>query len=304
MRYTFGRMRDKSTLWIVGGVVVVVALVAINLASRTDPEPEFTAPVSRPAPREAVLQEEPQPEEDREDEPEEAEPEEAESAEAEGDPAEAPTCEHPFVPSAPGTWLRYAWQQSGEERGAELRIEALSARELPDGEREITWQVEVTASDDHSELARERMTTRCAPGHDAEEPWFGILERSLSLTLTDDPRWRWPARLRTGDRFEGTATFDPEGSEMRVPSEVRGPEVLRVTRQHVVGAREDVEVPSGSFRAWRVDYEERHAFGVRGERGTGTIWVAPDVGMVKSRAENSEGVVQTIELVARGERSR
>lgn len=302
-------MRDRSVLWIAGLVALVVGLVAINLAMRPDAEPDFAPTSGRAAPGAAQGEPEPPAEPGEGDElPAELEADEPEVAAPEGEEAEAAaealTCEHPFVPSAAGAWRRYSWRQSGEERAAVLRIEARSVRELEDGQREVTWRVEVTAADDRSELAREEMTTRCVPGRDAEEPWFGILERSLALRLTDEPRWRWPARLRAGERFEGTATFDPQGADMRIPAEVRGPQVLRVTRSHVVGEREAVEVPAGSYRAWRVDYEERHAFAERGEQGTGTIWVAPEVGMVRSRAENSEGVVQTIELVASGQRRR
>jgi hypothetical protein len=214
-------------------------------------------------------------------------------------------CGHPFVPSRVGEWRRYVWRQAGEERAAELRLEATGTRELEDGQRETSWRVSVTASDDASQLAQATMTTRCVPGQDAEEPWFGILERSLDLTLTQDtPRWRWPAELVPGRRFEGTASFDPSGSDMRRPDDVVGPQLLRVTRGHVVGSEESVRVPAGSFRAQRVDYEERHAFGERGEDGTGTLWIAADVGLVKSRAENSQGVAQTIELVAFGRRGR
>ena len=40
---------------------------------------------------------------------------------------------------------------------------------------------------------------------------------------------------------------------------------------------------------------------LHGETGTGVLWVAPDVGLVKSEAENSEGVTQTIVLSAMGD---
>lgn len=250
-------------------------------APPSTPAPE--APEAAPEPEPAVVAE-----------PDEA-PEEAEEP-------EAASCEHPFVPSVPGEWRRYAWRQSGESQAAELRIEALSSRELDDGEREITWRVQITASDDHAELAATEMTTRCIPGQRAEEPWFGILERSLGLTPSGEPRWRWPARLRTGERFEGVASFDTEGAEMQAPEGADGPQVLRVTRRHEVGAREAVEVPAGRFRAWRVEYEERHAFGESGETGTGVVWVAPDLGMVKSTARNSQGISQSIELLSFGPR--
>jgi hypothetical protein len=173
--------------------------------------------------------------------------------------------------------------------------------QLESGEREIGWMVRVTATDDESQLGEARLVTRCVPGQDAQEPWFGILERSLGLVLTEGG-WRWPAALRAGQRFEGTARFDPRDSEMRAPDGVAGPQMLRVTRRHVVEGRETVEVPAGTYRAWKVVYEERQEFGPRGELGSGTLWVAPGIGLVKSRAENSQGIVQTIELTGVGGR--
>jgi hypothetical protein len=304
-------MRQKSILLWALAAIAVVALVAVNLSLREDPEPDFgsTASALRPerrsegtpisgrlvevrAEQPPVVGQDPTSEDDEEaDEPRDGEP--------------PPSCEHAFVPSVRGEWRRYAWRQSGEDQVAELRLEAVRSRELPEGDREVTWRVQVTASADHAPLAAEELTTRCVPGREAEEPWFGILERSLGLTLTEEPgRWRWPARLAPGDRFEGRASFDPQGADMRMPADVRGPQLLRVSRRHVVGEREQIVVPAGRYRAFRVDYEEQHAFGERGESGTGTVWVAPEVGLVKSRAENSHGVVQTIELVALGRRSR
>lgn len=305
-------MRGKSgLLWGIAGVVLIAGLVAINVAVRPDEaELEPTTPrdlrsarsgrreQAEPAGAESDLAPANAPSEPI---AEVAEVAEAAEAAEETEPA-APSCEHPFVPSAPGQWRRYSWRQSGESRAAELRIEALRARELDDGEREITWQVAITATDDQAELAREEMTTRCVPGRDAEEPWFGILERSQALTPTSQPRWRWPARLRAGAAFEGTATFDTASAAMRAPDDATGPQLLRVTRSHTVGEREPIEVPAGSWRAWRVDYDERYAFGERGESGSGTVWVASGIGMVKSTAANSQGVSQTIELVAYGPR--
>ena len=301
-------MRGKSgLLWVIAGVVLLGGLFAINATVRPDEaalEPTTPPELRRSGTRPAV---EPAPDEEQAELPRANAPS-GPTVEATEEPAEeiapaAASCEHPFIPSAPGQWRRYSWRQSGEARAAELRIEALSARELDGGEREITWEVEITATDSQAELAREAMTTRCVPGRDAEEPWFGILERSLALTMTRQPRWRWPARLRAGATFEGTAAFDTQGAEMRAPDDATGgPELLRVTRSHTVGEREPIEVPAGSWRAWRVDYDERHAFGERGESGSGTVWVASGVGMVKSTAENSQGVSQTIELVAYGPR--
>lgn len=308
-------MRRKSTLVWGGLALVVIALIAINVALREDPEPEFTPmPESRAPMVEVRLEEtdagqapaavahfiEPVANEEPAAGGEgEAETETAEATEA----PETAGCDNPFVPSAPGEWRRYTWQQSGLDQVAELRVEAVAARELPTGQREIAWSVEITSAEDGSPLAREQITTRCTFGRGAEEPWFGILERSRGLTPIDSPeRWRWPSHLSAHQTFEGTAQFDPTGADMRIPTGVRGPQILRVTRRHTVEEREAVGVPAGRYRAWRVGYEEQHAFGPRGEQGSGTVWVAPGVGMVKSRSENQAGVVQTIELAALGRR--
>lgn len=307
-------MSRKSLAWI-GALVLVAGLVGANLALREDPEAELTSVDSRAAGRSAEerarslrqlaigrpdvsVVEQPRPASGTDV----AEPEVEAAA-----PAGGPTsCENPFVPASLGQFRRYRWQQSDQERTAELYFRALSMREVEgrDGEAdeaEVRWRVRVTAEDDDSELAEADMSTRCRPGLDAEEPWFGILERSLGLILTDDAgRWRWPAELRRGLRFGGAAVFDPRESEMRAPDDAVGPQVLRVTRQHVVEGQESIEVPAGRFRAWKITYEERHAFGERGETGSGTLWVAPDVGLVRSQSENSRGVTQTIELVRAG----
>ncbi len=302
-------MGRKSTLVWVGLAAVVVALIGVNVAMREDAEPEFgpTRPSRSPtpAPLHVDLHDDEAPHADAPPEPVEPAPEPEQPAtptEPTAAHEDSPMgCDNPFVPSLVGDWRRYIWQQSGEDRAAEMRLDAVSEEELPDGDREIRWRAQVTATDDASSLGQAELTTRCTVGHSAEEPWFGILERSLGLTLTDSPdRWRWPVRLRAGDRFEGTAQFDPSGADMRIPSGVDGPQILRVTRRHVVLEREEVEVHAGRFRAWRVDYEEQQAFGPRGEHGTGTMWIAPEAGLVRSRAQNAEGIVQTIELVGLG----
>jgi hypothetical protein len=285
-------MSRKSLAWI-GAFVLVAGLVAANLALREDPEAELTTVDGRASGRSA---------EERarslrqlavgraavgDDDQAEPTPDGVEE-EADATPTAGPSsCDNPFVPASLGQFRRYRWQQSDQERTAELYFRALSMREVAGREGEgdeaqMRWRIRVTAEDDDSELAEADMSTRCRPGIDAEEPWFGILERSLGLVLTDDAgRWRWPAELRRGLRFGGAAVFDPRESEMRAPDDAVGPQVLTVTRQHVVEGQESIEVPAGRFRAWKIAYEERHAFGERGETG-------------------SRGVTQTIELVRAG----
>lgn len=294
---------QKNVLIPLALVGVVVALVAVNLAIRGNPEPEPRQPL--PVPAAAAGDDEleegaPGEGSHEEGERETLEPDGA-SAEEETGEERVVGCDHPFIAAELGQWRRYRWQESREDRAAELRLRPRGTRQLPSGERVVTWAARVHAADDDSELAEATLTTRCVPGQDSEEPWFGILERSLGLRLTDEPgRWRWPAELSEGQRFEGTAHFDPRGAEMRVPEGASGPQTLRVTRRHVVEGRESVEVPAGRFHAWKVLYQERHAYGERGEEGTGTLWVAPGIGLVKSRAENSRGVVQTLELTSMG----
>lgn len=291
----------KKLVWLALAVAVVV-LVGINLAMREDPEPDLGAPASTTTSHSAYDAEEqavvlPDPEAVEAAAIETA-PEDVVEVVAEG----SAVCDHPFVPSRPRQWRRYRWTQSDQDRAAVLRIRAGNAREV-EGELHVAWRVRVVADDDDSELAEQTMITRCVPGESAEEPWFGILERSLGLRLTArSGRWRWPASLAEDERFEGTATFDPRRAHMRPPEGEEESEaaMLRVTRRHVVRGRETVEVPAGTYEAWRVDYEERQSFGSHGETGTGSLWVAEGVGLVKSEAENSEGVTQTIVLTATG----
>ncbi len=282
-------------------VVVVIGLVALNLSMRHDPEPEYVpsedpllerafSEVLRGARGETV-----------EDDEVPAEPPAADPAAEEAGEA-VDGCDHPLVPSRSGQWRLYRWGISTEDHVAEVRIRAERTRALTNGEREVTWMVRATSEEEGERLSQIALVTRCWPGEDAEDPWFGILERAIGHRITrQTPRWRWPAELARGVSFRGTATLDPSEADARPPEGVEGEHMLTVTRTHVVDEPVDVEVPAGTFHAWRVAYEERQAYGTHGETGTGTMWIAADVGMVKTRAENSRGVVQTIELVQMGD---
>ena len=290
---------------IVALVALVVGLVAVNLSMREDPEPEFEPPPRIAPPADSINIEVDQiarPASERLGTSANPVPSVAQAAaeeeDTEGVVVDA-SCEHGYVPSLPGERRDYRWSQAGEERTADLSLRALRVREREGGERAVTWSISVIASDDESSLGQARLTTRCTPGESAEEPWFGILERSLGLRIFDAPgRWRWPPELRAGTRFDGTVAFDPSDSDMEPAEGEPEGQILRVTREHIVETEESVTVPAGTFRAWRVDYEERHSFGARGETGTGSLWVARDVGLVRSTATNSAGVTQTIELMS------
>lgn len=294
---------NRKTLLPAGLVALVVVLIGVNLALREDPEPDFTEPPP-PLPASSAA-------EDAVSDRAQAHADEAfEAPPAAG--AEAPDpaaeqveqgCDHPLIPAEPGQWRRYRWTQSGQDQVAVLRLRAGRTRALNDEEREVRWQVRISSEDGQMEPAQTSLVTRCRPGQDSEDPWFGILEvLGLGVRFLDEPgRWRWPAELARGQTFEGVTQFDPRGAHARAPDDVAGPATLQVRRTHVVEGREAIEVPAGRFTAWKVVYEERQSFGDRGETGTGTIWVAADVGMVKSRAENSAGVVQTLELTRVGD---
>lgn len=283
----------KNVAWPLVAVIAVV-LVGVNLYLREDPEPDL-GEYEPPTPRaDTDVIEVPVPEDVADrlvPEDPEAEPTDVD-VDGEGDES----CDHPLVPAGRGQWRRYRWTQSDQDREAVLRLRAGAARAVDD-EVHVAWRVRVIAADDDSELAEETMITRCDPGEAAEEPWFGILERSLGLRLTArSGRWRWPAELAAGQRFEGVATFDPRRADMRPPEGATGPAMLRVRRRHHVIRQETVEVPAGRFEAWRVEFEETQQFGEHGETGNGVQWVAAEVGLVKLEAENSQGVSQTIVL--------
>ena len=293
----------KRNLAIGGLTALVVVLVVLNLSMRPDPEPAF-----EPA-REAL----PQRAEPRRVSPDSGAPAVAVEGVTEdpaadplepavAEPAEVEGCDHRFVPARDGQWRRYRWTISTEEHVAEITIRAQRTRSLPGGEREVVWLVRANDAESDERLDRLTLRTRCRPGQDAEEPWFGILEASIRLRLTRaTARWRWPAELHPAASFRGTASFDPANADARAPEGVEGTHMLTVTRTHIVGEQTQIEVPAGTFTVWPVAYEETQAFGRPGETGSGTIWVAEDVGLVRSRAENSEGIVQTIELVRQGD---
>ncbi|MCA9608665.1 MAG: hypothetical protein KC619_23840 [Myxococcales bacterium] len=280
----------------VGLAVVVVGLVALNLSMRPDPEPEYV-PSGDPLPERRYsdvlrdgLDEEPPPEAVDEVADPEAGPAATEEA--------VDGCDHPYIPSRTGQWRLYRWAITTEDYVAEVRIRAHRTRVLPDGERVVTWLVRASREGETERPSQVTLDTRCRPGEDAEDPWFGILERAIGHRFTRrTQRWRWPAVLGPGVSFRGTATLDPSAADAQPPEGVEGEHMLTVTRHHIVDEAVDVEVPAGTFHAWRIAYEERQAYGSHGETGTGTMWVAEDVGMVKTRAENSRGVVQTIELM-------
>ena len=286
----------KRNLAIAAVIALVAGLIVINLAMRTDPEPDFE-------PSTEALPERPYSSTLRTDaggvdEGDDVEPEPNVTGATD---EVVDGCDHPFVDARAGQWRLYRWTSSDLDQAARLLVRAQRTVALESGEREVIWMVRANEEEENERLAQMTLHTRCVPGGDAEEPWFGILERVIDLRLTRaTPRWRWPATLAPAVAFRGTATLDPSNADARMPDGIEGSPMLTITRNHVVAERERVEVRGGTFDAWRVAYEERQAIGTHGETGTGTIWVTEDIGLVKTVAENSRGVTQTIELVRFG----
>jgi len=280
-------------------VVVVVGLVAVNLSLRPDPEPEYVPQdtADRRSERDASVEPAPW---DRADESPVAIEEPASDEQPVAPGEEVDGCDHPLIPARAGQWRTFRWELSEPPQSVEVRIQAMRTRARPDGQREVVWAIRAS-SDEDERLEQVALRTRCVPDDEAESPWFGFLERSLNYRDTRrTAQWRWPVELAEGTAFRGTVTFDVSEAAARPPDDAEGDDDhLTVSRNYVVAGREEVEVPAGTFDAWRVVFEERQAFRGPRETGNGTLWVAPEVGLVKSRLENSRGQVQTTELTSR-----
>jgi hypothetical protein len=284
---------DRRTVWIcIALAVFVLGAAAVNLAMRPDDsEPESMTPaplVRAPAPDRA--------------EPEEAPaPPQAPAAVVEPEAPPAAHCDHPFIPTEVGTWRRYTWRLEGSDFDGtgQLVLEAQASREIGNGRLEVPWRVGVVAGDGEPRTAT--LTMWCEPGGESEEPWFGTTDIvSGRRMIRGARRWHWPVELSVGTHIDGELTFRPSPSE----SEQLGPEYARelerASRRHEVVARERITVPAGELDVWRVDYTEERALGQHVRRGRGTLWIAEEIGLVKSRAETALGAIETMELAEYG----
>src|SRR5262245_40502387 len=126
-------MEKRNILvWLALGAVVV-GLAAVALEMREDDQPQTLTPrIDQPAPRE------------RRPSKRHAQ---SETHFAPAEPTDYRGCEHPLIPSMRGEWREYRWEQTHTEEdvSGEMRIEAASARELDDGQGEITWRIRMSA---------------------------------------------------------------------------------------------------------------------------------------------------------------
>ena len=87
--------------------------------------------------------------------------------------------------------------------------------------------------------------------------------------------------------------YDPPYCVLRLPlkpgltwkSEVQSGGVVRTTFQYKAVGEEDVEVPAGKFRAFRLDVNVDS----NGRQRTSSIWYAPNVGVVKLDHRDADG---------------
>lgn len=177
-------------------------------------------------------------------------------------------CRHPYVPGTAGFVERF--RATRVDRGVEVastfdlsveRVKPISAGV------QVEWRV-VAKGISPSTGSHSMTLTRLCMNSQAEDPWFGGIFGSDESEVRGK-RWLWPAELATGALIEGSL-----GLESKHLS-------IAVSRQHQVQSFEDVTVGAGTFKAVRISFVENSV--VQGEKypSTGTVWLAPRVGLVK-----------------------
>lgn len=255
--------------WLVAVCVVALAAAAVAYSrSRPVPEPSES---SGPAPANAS----------------------ASTPASEPPSSVAATCRHPYIPTRVGTELAYRIAgASGTTGMAFLTAESSSALGV-----ETVWTLDISI--DGGRSIRSTTPARCLTGRGAEEPWFSP---SLGLFQTRGDRWLWPMSLDVGVEFGGAlvlgmvAPTDGASDPAAAIAALAGVTEMRVERSHRVVEQVQLTVPAGEFLTWRVEFDETDTMGATETLGTGTMWVAADVGLVKSEMRIPAGGVSTWEL--------
>jgi hypothetical protein len=204
-------------------------------------------------------------------------------------PATEAICDHPFIPSEIGTYLRYRLARNGSD-DTSVFVHTLRRTDSLAGRVAQRWQLEASAGQGSASRSYEE-ARECIPGGDAEDPWSGFT-MSMPGTVSGS-RWRWPRTLDIGREIKGAV-------EVKHPNTTTG---IRIERSHRVIGREVVEVPAGRFDAYRVQFDETtrvadKAFAVKGD-----IWIAEGVGLVKMVVQDPQGS-GTQELIEHGIRDQ
>jgi hypothetical protein len=185
---------------------------------------------------------------------------------------------HPLFDTAVGTTRTYSMNLDGNAGELTMALTELAR----DGEARVaTWEFSFGLTG--GPAVPSRVERRCDE-RGAEEPWFGYgMDTMLRL---ENQTWRWPDVLSPDLAFGG----EVDG--------VVGTLRLTATREHRVVRREHVQVPAGSFDAWRVETNDAPAAG--GEPHRSTWWVVEGVGLVRSVQQVDADTTLTQELTRYG----
>jgi len=197
-------------------------------------------------------------------------------------------CPHPFVPTEPGLWWRFIRSSDAGELAVELHVDTVE----PAG---AAVRVDWTARLDGRAVSFSR---RCTPGVDAEDPWFGYAPVGPGTAAVSPTTWRFPWELEDGAVFAGSTTMT-----VSVPLAGVGEVAATTHRRFRVTGREQVETEAGAFDAVRVDFEGSSTSGSLLAQGSGSLWLAAGVGLVRSEERQGDHVVeQRLLAFGRGDR--
>lgn len=163
-------------------------------------------------------------------------------------------CDHPYLPGALGTTLRYEWHGPGGDAEIHLRL----AGEDAEVQR---WTVETIARGRSDRIEIER---RCG-GDGAEEPWVG-LGVPPGMTIGRQS-WVLPREPRPGDRWSGVIELSLLGVS------------LTLTREQRVVGRERIAVGAATYDALHVAIVESSAH--HATPAASEAWIARGVGLVR-----------------------
>lgn len=194
-------------------------------------------------------------------------------------------CDHPYLPTGRTWTARFLVTREGRGGTAAGPASATSAWTL---ERwtQVDGALELELRIDFEGRTLGNLRRRCNEAG-VGDPWFGFLPGIDGIVQGEDI-WQIPRELRPGDAFGGETTLTTRVGRDRGPT-------TTIRRDFLVGEPELVGVPAGRYTTIRIDVAELATSGERVTRRSGAIWLALDVGLVKSRMEGRSGG-RTVEL--------
>lgn len=191
-------------------------------------------------------------------------------------------CEHPLLPRRVGTQLTYRVRV--EDGSGTEAIQRIRLREVaPEGTGwTLRWDLAL-----------------------GEEPWGELEERNALSTMETScwragaqphwllfpahevNRWTWPAEMAPGVEFSGQLSFEMSHGIQ-----------IEMERAHRVGPTEAIEVAGRNWDATRVSFTGRGGpVGSEPEEQHGTLWVAQEVGLVRSETHGDASPTRVMELI-------